>query len=360
MKRIIPITIVLVVLVAFVGTLWFLYQKSQKKPVVYETSKPLVTDIIKKTVATGAIVPRKEVEIKPRASGIIQSIHVEPGEHVEENQLIAQIRVVPNMASLNQAESRLEAARISFQNAKRELARNKNLLDKGVTSEAEYNRYKLDFELKQQEVETARNNLQIVREGAARKSGKTANNTQVRSTVAGMVLEVPVKQGASVIESNTFNPGTTVAVIADMGDMIFQGQVDESEVGKLKEGMELDIKVGALDNEVFKGKLEYIAPKGVQAEGVIQFEVKAAIQPKEGVFIRAGYSANADIVLDRRSQVLAISERVLQFDKDKKSYVEVEVAPQNFERRDVEVGLSDGLNIEILSGISKDDTIKKP
>jgi HlyD family secretion protein len=360
MRRIIPIVIVIIVLSAFAGTLWFLYQKSRKKPVVFETSTPLVTDIVKKTVATGAIVPRQEIEIKPRSSGIIQSIHVEPGQRVEEDQLIAQIRVVPNMASLSQAESRLDAARISFENAKRELERNRSLFEKAVISDAELSRHRLDHELKKQEVEAARSNLQIVREGATRTSSKGAtNNTQVRSTVAGMVLEVPVKQGASVIESNTFNPGTTIAVIADMGDMIFQGQVDESEVGKLEEGMELDIKIGALDNQVFKGKLEYIAPKGVQTEGVIQFEVKAAIEPAEGVFIRAGYSANADIVLDRRAQVLAISERFLQFDKGT-PYVEVEIAPQTFERRDVKVGLSDGINIELLGGVGKDDAVKKP
>ena len=175
-----------------------------------------------------------------------------------------------------------------------------------------------------------------------------------------MVLDVPVREGASVIESNNFNPGTTIAFIADMGDMIFQGQVDESEVGKLHEGLELDIKVGALEREQsLKGKLEYIAPKGVESEGVIQFEVKAAIEPKEGVFIRAGYSANADIVLERRSQVLAISEGLVQFDEGK-PYVEVEVGPQTFERRDIEVGLSDGINIEVVSGLDKDSRIKNP
>lgn len=359
MKRIIPIFVVLVVVGAFAATLWFLYQKSQKRPVAFETATPTVADIVKKTVATGAIVPRKEIEIKPRVSGIIESVHVEPGQKIQEGALIAQIRVVPDVAILNQAEARLDAARISFENAQRELDRHRSLFEKSVISDAELNRYKLEFELKKQEVEAAGNHVQIVREGAARRSKKVVNNTQVTSTVAGMVLEVPVKEGASVIESNTFNPGTTIASIADMSDMIFQGQVDESEVGKLQEGMELDIKIGALDSQTFKGKLEYIAPKGVKNEGIIQFEVKAAIQPTEGTFIRAGYSANADIVLDRRTQVLAISERLVQFD-DGKPYVEVEVAPQKFERRDVQVGLSDGINIEVLGGVDKETKIKKP
>jgi HlyD family secretion protein len=181
----------------------------------------------------------------------------------------------------------------------------------------------------------------------------------VTSTVDGMVIDVPVKLGVSVTESNNFNPGTTIASVADMGDMIFQGKVDESEVGKVKEGMKLKIKIGAIENQEFDGDLEYIAPKGVQAEGAIQFEIKASIVPREGVFIRAGYSANADIVLERRDKVLAVREALLQFE-DEKPYVEVETAPQIFERRDVKVGLSDGLNIEILGGIDKDAKIKKP
>ena len=358
MKRIVPVLIILIVLGAFAGTLFFLYKRSQTKPVVHQTATPVIADIVKKTVATGAIVPRQEVEIKPRVSGIIETLHVEPGQLVEQGALIAQIRIVPNMASLNQAESRLRAARIAFDSAERELARNQSLFGKAVISEATLSTVKTERDLKKQEVDAAASNLQIVKEGALRGAGSQAN-TQVRSTVAGMVLEVPVKQGESVIESNTFNAGTTIALIANMGDMIFQGLVDESEVGKLHEGMGLDIKIGALENQVFTGKLEYIAPKGVSAEGVIQFQVKAAITTKEGVFIRAGYSANADIVLDRRDQVLAISEGLLQFDKGK-PYVEVEIGPETFERRDIEVGLSDGINIEVVSGLDKETTIKKP
>lgn len=358
MKRIIPIFIVLTLMAAFAGTLWFLYQKSQTKPKLFETDTPVVVDIVKKTVATGALVPREEIEIKPRVSGIVESLHIEPGQLVEKGQLIAKIAIVPNVADLQRAEAQVESARISFDSAKRELERVQGLFDRQVISGAELERNRVTFELRQQELQAARNNLQIVRKGAARK-GKQGNNTEVRSTVAGTALELPVKEGASVIESNSFNPGTTIAVIADMSDMIFQGQVDESEVGRLHEGMELAIKIGALDNETLTGKLEYIAPKGVQAEGVIQFEVKAAITAKEGLLLRANYSANADIVLERRMQVLALNERLLQFDKGK-PYVEVEVAEQTFERRDIEVGLSDGIHIELLSGIDKDARIKKP
>ena len=358
MKRIVPLFIVLIVLAAFGATLWFLYQKSQSKPQRFSTETPAVRDIVKKTVATGALVPREEIEIKPRVSGIIESLLVEPGQKVEKEQVIARIAIVPNVANLNRAEAQVEAARISFNSAKREFERHQGLFERKVISGAEMESRRVTFELRKQELDAARSNLQIVRKGAARK-GKKGDNTEVRSTVSGTALELPVKPGASVIESNTFNPGTTIAVVADMSDMIFQGQVDESEVGRLHEGMELDIKIGALDNEVLKGKLEYIAPKGVAAEGVIQFEVKAAIEAKDGLLLRANYSANADIVLQRKSQVLTINERLLQFDKGK-PFVEVEVAEQTFERRDLEVGLSDGIYIEVLSGVTADTRIKRP
>ena len=358
MKRLIPITIVLIVFGAFLATLWFLYQKSQKKPVEFETESPVISDIVKKTVATGALVPRKEVEIKARVSGILTRLHVEPGQKIVHGDLIADITIVPDMASLNRAESEVKAASIALDNAKRELERNRGLYEQSVISDAELARYKVDFALRKQEYDAAAANLQIVKEGATRGASKQAN-TKVRSTVDGTVLDVPFREGASVIESNNFNPGTTIALVADMGDMIFQGQVDESEVGKLETGMALDIKVGALEDHVLRGKLEYIAPKGVAAEGVIKFEVKAALDAKEGVFIRAGYSANADIVLDRRDKVLAISEGLLQFD-DGKPFVEVETALATFQRRNVEVGLSDGILIEIRSGVNKNDKIKKP
>lgn len=362
MKRIFPLTILLFMLAAFAGTIWFLYQKSQQRPVVFKTQAPAVMDIVKKTVATGALVPREEIEIKPRVSGIVESLHVEPGQDVEKGQLIAKIAIVPDIASLNRAQAQVEAARISFESAKRELERQQNLFDRQVVSGAALEERRVAFELRKQELTAAQNNLEIVRRGATKKSKQTSDNTEVRSTVAGTVLELPVKEGASVIESNTFNPGTTIAVVADMSDMIFQGEVDESEVGRLKEGMELGIKIGALDNQVLQGTLEYIAPKGMETEGVIQFEVKAAIKNAGSDLppLRAGYSANADIVLDRRTQVLAIEERLLQFGKDKKPYVEVEVAEQEFARRDIEVGLSDGIHIEVLSGLDKDTRIKQP
>jgi HlyD family secretion protein len=357
MKRLVPFLVVIAIAGVFAGTLYFLYQKSQRQPVVFETQEPVVTDIVKKTVATGSLVPRQEIEIKPRVSGVISKLYVEPGQVVARDALIADIQIIPDVLDLNRAEAQVASARISFENAKRELERNRGLFERQVVSDAELGRFQLEFELKKQELDAALSNVALIKNGAIRKSNKVSN--QVRSTVAGTVLEVPVEVGESVIESNTFNAGTTVATVADMSDVIFLGRVDESEVGKLREGMELSIQIGAVENERLRGTLEYIAPKGVAKEGVIEFEIRAAIEPRADVLVRAGYSANADIVLDRRQQVLAIDEGLLQFE-DGQPFVEVEVAPQTFEKRSVEVGLSDGIHIEVLNGLAQGTKIKKP
>ncbi len=357
MKRLVPFLVVVLIIGVFAGTLLFLYRKSQEQPVVFEIQQPLVTDIVKKTVATGSLVPRQEIEIKPRVSGVIAKLYVEPGQVIEKDALIADIQIIPNMLDLNRAEAAVSSARINFENARRELERNRSLFDRSVISDAEISRFQLEFELRKQELDTATNNVALIKNGAISKSTKVSN--QVRSTVLGMVLEVPVKEGESVIESNNFNAGTTVATVADMTDMIFLGRVDESEVGKLRKDMELSIQIGAIEDERLRGKLEYIAPKGVATEGVIEFEIRASIEPREDVLVRADYSANADIVLDRRDKVLAIDEGLLQFE-DGKPFVEVETGPQTFEKRSVEVGLSDGINIEVLGGLEQSTKIKKP
>lgn len=369
MKRIVTFFLVLLFLLAIAATGWFLWAKSRKKTKIYETETPQLVDITKKTVATGAIVPRREVEIKPRVSGVLDVLYVEPGKVVKLGDPIAKIRIVPNAANLNRAESDVRTAQIAFDNAKRELDRNQALHVQGIVPEAELARYRTDFSLRQQELNAANSNLQIVRDGQSRGSAKSSN-VVVTSTVDGMIIDVPVKVGFSVIESNNFNPGSTIALVADMDDLIFQGQVDESEVGKIKEGMDLKIKIGALESEQFAGKLEYIAPKGKDVQGAIQFEIRADITLKPGVFVRAGYSANADVVLAEAKQVLAIREALVTYERAKgadpgkdgpgKPTVEVETKPQVFAKREVKLGLSDGINVQVLEGVSKTDKLKIP
>ena len=356
MKKFLKILGVVVLIGVFVYTIYYLYAKSQEKPVVYKTEKPLKTDIIKKTVATGSVVPRKEIEIKPQVSGIIDEIYVEAGMKVEKGDKIALVKIIPNMVSLNNAENRLRQAKISLDNAKLDYDRNKELLDKKVIAQADFQQVEVNYRTAEEEYKAAQANLELVKKGETSKN-KTQTNRLIRSTIAGMVLDVPVEEGNSVIEANTMNEGTTVASVADMTDLVFEGKVDESEVGKIKEGMNLIMRIGAIEDETFDAVLEYISPKGIEEDGAIQFEIKAAVKLREDQFIRAGYSANADIVLDRRDSVLAISEALLQFDGDS-AYVEVQTEPQVFEKRYIETGLSDGINIEILSGIDKDTEMK--
>jgi HlyD family secretion protein len=358
MKKILSIALGLIAVVVIGAAFVYLYKKSQAKPVSYLTELAEITDITKKTVATGSIVPRREVEVKPKVTGVLSELYVEPGKIVKQGEPLGKISIIPDAMQINQAESTVRTAQIAFDNAKRELARNEALFKQGVVADAELQRFRTEFALRQQELNVSGSSLQLVREGATRASG-TSSTLIVTATTPGMVIDVPVKVGYSVIQANNFNPGTTVAVIADMDDMIFDGRVDEAEVAKIKEGMKLAIKVGAIEKDKLEGTLEYIAPKGKELEGAIQFQIKAAVKKKDGIQIRANYSANADIVLDEKQQVLAIREAVVQYE-NAKPFIEVETTPQTFVRRDVKLGLSDGIKVEVLEGVTRVDRVKIP
>ncbi|MBU8891247.1 MAG: efflux RND transporter periplasmic adaptor subunit [Bacteroidales bacterium] len=358
MKKVLRITLLIVIIGIFGWTIYFLYQKSKPEPVVYETKTPQIANIIKKTVATGSVVPRKEIEIKPQVSGIIEAVYIEPGTVVKNGDLIAKIRIIPNMINLNNAEARLDQAKIDCEDAGLVYDRQKKIFDEGVIPAAEFQQYKISLNRAKSELNAAENNLQLIREGVTKDSENTTN-TLIRSTIEGMVLDVPVEEGNSVIESNTFNAGTTIAIVADMGEMVFEGKVDETEVGKIKTGMKLLLTIGAIEETKFNAYLEYISPKGIEESGAIQFEIKAAVELKQDYFVRAGYSANADIVLARKDSVLAIEESLLLFENDS-VFVEIETSAQLYEKKLIEVGLSDGILIEIISGVSQDEKIKVP
>lgn len=357
MKTFLRILLIVIIIAVFGGTIYFLYQKSQTPDVVFETTTPFVTNIIKKTTATGSVVPRKEIEIKPVVSGIIDEIFVEEGKLIKKGDLIARIRIIPNMINLNNAQSRIDVAKINLEDAKRNYSRQLELFEKGVIAKADFESYEIAYRNALEELETAEETLELIQEGQIKKKG-AATNTLVKSTIDGMILDIPVEIGDQVIESNNFNAGTTIASVADMGEMIFEGNIDESEVGKISEGMPLILTIGALEDVTFEAVLEHISPKGAEINGAVQFEIKAEVRLKENQFIRAGYSANADIVLDRVDSVLTISESVLKFEEDT-TYVELEVGEQQFEKRIIETGLSDGINIQVVSGLEEDDKIKK-
>ncbi len=358
MKKFFKIFLLVVFVGLILGTLAFLYQKSKKKPDVFEVKSPFISNVIKKTVATGSVVPRNEILIKPQVSGIVDEIYIEAGDPVKKGDLIARIRIIPNMVELNNAESRLNKARIKHDDARMVYERQKKVFEQGVIPEAEFQQFRLEYMNSVEELDAAEAHLQLIKEGVSKKSG-TATNTLIRSTITGMVLDVPVEVGNSVIESNTFNEGTTIASVADMGEMIFEGKVDETEVGKIKIGMPLILSIGAIEDEQFDATLEYIAPKGKEENGAIQFEIKADVKLKKDAFIRAGYSANADIVLERKDSIMVIPESLIRFEKEGDSaFVEVQTQEQQFEKRYIEIGLSDGVNIEIKSGLTKEDKIK--
>ena len=356
MRKFFKITGLIILGLIFIGTLGFLYKKSQPKPEVYEVKNPEITNIVKKTVATGSVEPRKEIEIKPQVSGIIEELYIEAGTMVKKGDVLARVNIIPDMVNLNNAESRVNRAKINFEDARINYDRQTSLFEKEVISKEEYQKAQLEYNSAREEVEAAENNLELIRKGVTKSSAKTTN-TLIRSTIDGMVLDVPVKEGFSVIQANTFNAGTTIAIVADMNDMIFVGKVDETEVGKIKEGMNIELTIGAIDNEKFNAVLKYIAPKGKIENGAIQFEIKADLLLKQDQFIRSGYSANANIVLDRRDSVLTIPEGMLKFEKDS-AYVEIEKGEQQFEKRYVKTGISDGINIEITEGLTKADKVK--
>ncbi|QLG44533.1 efflux RND transporter periplasmic adaptor subunit [Costertonia aggregata] len=358
MKKSITRIILLLIVVLFGGAMYYLYQKNSEDPTVYETDKASTRTIIKKTVATGSILPLEEVLIKPNISGVIEEVFVEGGDYVKSGDLICKIKVVPNLNALNNAKNAIDEAKIALNDQNRNLQRQKGLFDKGVISQVDLERAQVSYDQAKQAYGAANKGYEIVKTGTARGYGNAAN-TQIRATVSGMVLEVPVEVGNQVIESNNFNEGTTIAAIADVDKMIFEGKVDESEVGKIKENLPLEITVGAIEDLKFDAVLDYIAPKGKTENGAIQFEIKGTLKKQDSVFIRAGLSANASIILARVDSVLSIKEALVQFDKEtKKPFVEIEKGDQQFERKDIELGISDGIFVEVKSGVTADDKIK--
>jgi len=354
----------ILIAVLVLAALWaavFFIKSNSKSSITYETQKPFVSSIEKKTVATGKVVPEDEVEIKPQISGIIEKIYLEEGSKVNAGDLIAKIKIVPNEQSLNQSRGRVRNAEIALNNTTIEYNRNKSLFDKGVIASQDFNNLQLQMDQAKQELSNARADYQIIRKGSA--GGSASANTNIRATVAGTILEIPVEEGDQVIQSNNFNDGTTIASIADLTKMIFEGKVDEGEVGKLKVGTPLKISLGAVEGAELDAKLKFIAPKGVEETGAVQFKIEGDVEVKDDVFIRAGYSANASIVLEKKDSILVISEALLQFDKETdEPYVELAVGSvdeQKWERKDIEIGISDGVNVEVVSGLSESDEIKQ-
>ncbi|MGI6242057.1 MAG: efflux RND transporter periplasmic adaptor subunit [Prevotella sp.] len=361
MKKYFKFVIAALVLLIFIGTFVFLWQKSQPQPVVYEEFAPAVKDLHKTTVVTGRIEPRNEVNVKPQISGIISDIYKEAGDMVTSGEVIAKVKVIPDMNQLSAAQSRVRQAKINVNQAKVDYERQKTLYDKGLISGDEYDQRRKAYLQAQEEERAANDNLEVVRDGVSSQNASTSS-TLIRSTISGLILDVPVKVGNTVILSNTFNDGTTIATVANMGDLIFRGNVDETEVGQIVVGMPMKITIGALKDEKLSASLEYISPKAVESNGANQFEIKAAIHGTTGTKIRSGYSANAEIVLAEAKQVLTVPESAIEFIGDDTFVYIVNNAGEErtFNRRKVVTGLSDGINIQIKSGLKKGEKVRGP
>ena len=372
MKRKGTLITLIVIAVLFIVGVRYIWLKDQQDPIVYQSESPMINSVVKKTVATGSIVPKEEVLIKPNISGIIDEIFVEAGSTIASGDLIAKVRVVPNISALNSAQNNIksaqtlvETARLALESQRSLYERQRVLFEKGVVSANEFDNAQLAFDQATQRYNQERVGLlaaeqtfDIVKTGSTQGLGASAN-TEIRATVSGMVLDVPVKVGNQVIESNNFNDGTTIAVLADVNKMIFEGKVDESEVGKITENLDLEITVGAIENKTFEAVLDYIAPKGIEENGAVQFEIKGTLSKKDTTFIRAGLSANASIILARADSVLTVKEALIQYDNESlQPYVEIQTGDQIFEHREVILGISDGLIVEVLSGLEQGDLIK--
>ena len=359
MKKILKYVIMALIAIVFIGTFVFLYQKSLPKVTEYEILTPERTSLEKTTIATGKIEPRDEILIKPQISGIIAEVYKEAGEMVKSGEVIAKVKVIPELGQLNAAESRLRLAEMNAKQAENEFGRNDQLYKDKLISREEYERAEVSVKQSREELQAATDNLQIVKEGITKNSA-SISSTLIRSTIDGLILDVPIKVGNSVIMSNTFNDGTTIASVANMNDLIFRGKIDETEVGKVYEGMPVKLTIGALQDLTFDATLEYVAPKATEENGANQFEIKAAVQAPNGITIRSGYSANAEIVLERAEHILAVPESAIEFSGDS-TFVYLLTnsgSPQQFKRQPVEIGMSDGIKIVVKSGITENDKVR--
>jgi len=358
MKKVLKFALLIIAAFLVIWTFWFLWQKSRPKEKKYVIEAVTIGTIEKRSVATGKVDPRNEILIKPQMSGIIAAVYKEAGDVVKAGDVIAKIKVIPDMVSLNSAESRVSRAKISFDQTKKNYDRDKKLYADKVISKEDFEKTELQFKNDKEELKAAKDNLSLTRDGISTNSA-AYSTTLVRSTINGTILDIPIKVGNSVIQSNNFNDGTTIATVANMSDMLFVGKLDETEVGKISVGMPMDITIGALEDQKLTAKLEYVSPKGKEENGAIMFEMKAAVKVPKGVFIRAGYSANAEIVFSKAQNALTVPESCIEFGGDTAFvYVLKTKEPQVFEKRQVKVGLSDGMKIEIKSGLKLKDKIR--
>jgi len=348
---------IILLILGFLFAIAYFVRTNSKSAIEYETTNPFISSIELTSVVTGKVIPEDEVEIKPQLNGIIEKILVEEGDTVQNGQLIAVIKVVPDERSVYGAQAQVTSSKLNLENGEKQLNRAKELFAKQIISQQEFEDAELRYNSAKENLKAAENDLEIIRNGSV--AGSSTANTNIRATLSGTILEIPVEVGDQVIAANNFNAGTSVAIIADLSQMIFEGKVDEAEVGNLTNGMKIIVSMAAIPNKEFDAKLKFVAPKGTEEGGAVQFKIEAELALDDDTFVRAGYSANGALVVNSKTDIMVIPEAVLQFDRrTQQPYVEIEISDQNFERREIETGLSDGIKVEILSGVEMTDNIK--
>ena len=348
---------IILLILGFLFAIAYFVRTNSKSAIEYETTNPFISSIELTSVVTGKVIPEDEVEIKPQLNGIIEKILVEEGDTVQNGQLIAVIKVVPDERSVYGAQAQVTSSKLNLENGEKQLNRAKELFAKQIISQQEFEDAELRYNSAKENLKAAENDLEIIRNGSV--AGSSTANTNIRATLSGTILEIPVEVGDQVIAANNFNAGTSVAIIADLSQMIFEGKVDEAEVGNLTNGMKIIVSMAAIPNKEFDAKLKFVAPKGTEEGGAVQFKIEAELALDDDTFVRAGYSANGALVVNSKTDIMVIPEAVLQFDrKTQQPYVEIEISDQNFERRELETGLSDGIKVEVISGVEMTDNIK--
>ena len=348
---------IILLILGFLFAIAYFVRTNSKSAIEYETTNPFISSIELTSVVTGKVIPEDEVEIKPQLNGIIEKILVEEGDTVQNGQLIAVIKVVPDERSVYGAQAQVTSSKLNLENGEKQLNRAKELFAKQIISQQEFEDAELRYNSAKENLKAAENDLEIIMNGSV--AGSSTANTNIRATLSGTILEIPVEVGDQVIAANNFNAGTSVAIIADLSQMIFEGKVDEAEVGNLTNGMKIIVSMAAIPNKEFDAKLKFVAPKGTEEGGAVQFKIEAELALDDDTFVRAGYSANGALVVNSKTDIMVIPEAVLQFDrKTQQPYVEIEISDQNFERRELETGLSDGIKVEVLSGVEMTDNIK--
>ena len=348
---------IILLILGFLFAIAYFVRTNSKSAIEYETTNPFISSIELTSVVTGKVIPEDEVEIKPQLNGIIEKILIEEGDTVQNGQLIAVIKVVPDERSVYGAQAQVTSSKLNLENGEKQLNRAKELFAKQIISQQEFEDAELRYNSAKENLKAAENDLEIIMNGSV--AGSSTANTNIRATLSGTILEIPVEVGDQVIAANNFNAGTSVAIIADLSQMIFEGKVDEAEVGNLTNGMKIIVSMAAIPDKEFDAKLKFVAPKGTEEGGAVQFKIEAELTLDDDTFVRAGYSANGALVVNSKTDIMVIPEAVLQFDrKTQQPYVEIEISDQNFERRELETGLSDGIKVEVLSGVEMTDNIK--